>query len=137
MSRIEESIDVDVSAATAYEQWSRVEEFPRFMEGVESVHRTGDNKLHWRASIAGKSEEWTAFITEEIPEKRIAWASDDGVHNAGVVTFHPLDEGKARIMLQMEYKPEGAIESVGDAVGITAHRVKNDLANFKRVVENG
>ena len=37
MSTIETSIDVHVPVRTAYDQWTQFEEFPRFMEGVESV----------------------------------------------------------------------------------------------------
>lgn len=135
MSSIEESVDVEVPATEAYRQWTRFEEFPRFMEGVESVSRSDGNKLHWKANIGGKTEEWTATITEEIPDRRLAWAADEGAHNAGVVTFHPLAEDKTRVMLQLEYDPEGVVENVGDAVGVMSHRVKNDLRNFKEVVE--
>lgn len=136
MSVIEESVDVNVSAAKAYEQWTRFEEFPRFMEGVESVTRVGQNELHWKAEIGGKTEEWTARITEDIPERRLAWAAEEGVHNAGAVTFHPLNEHTTRIMLQLEYDPESLTEKVGDAMGVMGHRVRNDLGHFKQVVED-
>lgn len=137
MSNIEQSIDLDVSAAEAYRRWRRFEDFPQFMEGVESVQSVGDNALKWKAEVGGKVEEWDATITEDIPAKRIAWAADSGAHNAGVVTFHYLDDNKSRMMLQLEYDPQSVTEKAGNAVGVMAHRVKGDLDNFKKMVENG
>src|SRR5678815_5719860 len=75
MSKIEKSIDVNVPARIAYDQWTQFEEFPSFMEGVESVTQIDDSHLHWRANIGGTIEEWDAEITEQIPDKRIAWRS--------------------------------------------------------------
>jgi uncharacterized membrane protein len=53
MSTIEESIDVDVPVHTAYNQWTQFEEFPRFMDGVESVRQLDDAHVHWVAEIGG------------------------------------------------------------------------------------
>src|SRR5581483_10233082 len=103
MALIEKHIDVDVPVRTAYNQWTQFESFPRFMEGVEAVRQLDDAHLHWRASIAGKMEEWDAVITEQTPDERIAWHSTSGATNAGVVTFHRLGEGETRVMLQLEY----------------------------------
>jgi len=136
-SSIEESIDVDASAVKAYQLWTNYEDFPKFMEAVESVSRVGAKELEWKAEIGGKTETWIAEITEEIPEKRVAWASRTGAHNAGVVTFHPLDTTKTRVMLQLEYDPQGVVENVGDALGVMTNRVKGDLKNFKKLVEQG
>ena len=76
-----------------------------------------------------------ARITEQKPDERIAWRSEDGAHNAGVVTFHRISDGKTEIMLQLEYDPEGVVEKVGDAVGVVSARVKGDLQRFKEFIE--
>ena len=73
MSTIEQSIDVNVPVRTAYNQWTQFEEFPRFMEGVEAVRQLDQQRLHWRANIGGRVEEWEARITEQHPDERIAW----------------------------------------------------------------
>ena len=70
MSTIEESIEIDVPVRTAYDQWTQFEEFPTFMEGVESVTQTDDTHLHWVAEIAGVKREWDAVITEQHPDER-------------------------------------------------------------------
>src|SRR5437773_4538666 len=90
MATIEKSIDVEVPIGVAYNQWTQFEEFPQFMEGVESVTQLDDQRLHWVAEIAGKRKEWYARITEQVPDERIAWTSEGGIFNSGVVTFHRL-----------------------------------------------
>ena len=127
MATIEQSIDVEVPVRTAYDQWTQFEQFPQFMEGVEEVRQSGDTHTHWRTKVAGKEKEFDAVITEQTPDQRIAWTSEDGPEHAGVVTFHRLDEAKTRVMLQMDYEPEGVAEKIGDALGLVERRVKGDL----------
>ena len=136
MAKIEKSIDVDVPVRTAYNQWTQFEEFPRFMEGVESTEQIDDTHLHWVANVAGKRKEWNARITEQLPDERIAWTSESGARNAGVVTFHKLAPNKTRIMLQLEYEPEDIVESVGDKLGFMTNRVNGDLQRFREFVES-
>jgi len=135
MSTIEQSIDVNVPVRTAYNQWTQFEEFPRFMEGVEAVRQFDQQRLHWRANIGGKVKEWEALITEQHPDERIAWKNTTGVPNAGVVTFHRLSDTKTRVMLQMEYDPQGVVENLGDMLGVVSRRVANDLERFKEFIE--
>lgn len=136
MSTIEKSVEVNVPVRTAYDQWTQFEEFPRFMEGIEKVTQLDNTHLHWKANIAGKIKEWNAIITEQHPDERIAWKSTDGAKNAGVITFHRLSDQKSKIMLQMDYDPEGAVENVGDAMGAVSLRVAGDLQRFKEFIES-
>ena len=133
---VEKSIDVDVPVSTAYNQWTQFETFPEFMEGVVEVKQLSDTQLHWKAKIAGKEKEWNAEITEQQPDQRVAWKATEGAPNAGVVTFHRIDDGRTRVMLQLEAEPEGIIEEVGDKLGLFTHRVEGDLKRFKEFVES-
>jgi len=135
MASYEHSIDVNVPVRTAYNQWTQFEEFPRFMEGVEYVQQVTDTKLRWKAEIAGKEQEWDAVITEQTPDQRIAWKSTTGAEHAGVVTFHRLDDNTTRVMLQIEYDPEGFVENVGSALGVVKRRMKGDMERFKEFIE--
>jgi uncharacterized membrane protein len=136
MSEIVEAIDVDVPVRTAYDQWTQFETFPAFMEGVKSVQQLDDQTLEWKADVAGREKTWQARITEQTPDERIAWTATDGAHNAGVVTFHRLDEGRSRVTLQLDVDPEGPVENVGDALGLVKGRVKGDMERFKDFIEH-
>ena len=135
MATIEKSIEVEVPVRTAYNQWTQFEEFPRFMEGVKQVQQVDDTRLHWIAEVAGKEEQWDARITEQKPDERVAWTSEGGARNAGVVTFHRLSDDKTRVMLQLDYEPEGVVESAGDMLGFVQRRVSGDLERFKEFIE--
>jgi uncharacterized membrane protein len=135
MSEILEAVDVEVPVRTAYDQWTQFETFPKFMDGVKSVRQLDDTTLEWVASVAGKEKTWKAKITEQEPDQRIAWTATEGAHNAGVVTFHRLAEGKSRVTLQLDVDPDGPIENVGDALGLVKGRVKGDMERFKKFVE--
>ena len=135
MSTIEKSIEVNVPVRTAYNQWTQFEEFPRFMEGVKEVNQLDDTHLHWKAAIAGQEKEWDAEITEQTPDQRIAWTSRGGAINGGVVTFHRLSDARSKVMLQLEYAPQGVAENVGDALGVVSLRVQGDLERFKVFIE--
>ncbi|HJW55844.1 MAG TPA: SRPBCC family protein [Burkholderiaceae bacterium] len=135
-SSTEESIEVDVPVSTAYNQWTQFEDFPKFMESVREVQQLDDTHLRWRAEIGGKEEQWDAEITEQIPDKRIAWRSIGGVKNAGAVTFHKISDSKTRIMLQMDYEPRNVSEGIGDAFGVVKMQLKGNLKRFKELLES-
>ena len=67
MSLIEQSIEVDVPANTAYNQWTQFEEFPKFMEGVKAVQQLDAKRLHWRAEIAGKEKNGMRKLRSRFP----------------------------------------------------------------------
>ena len=87
MAIIQETVDVNVPVRTAYDQWTQFEDFPRFMENVEQVHQIDPTTLDWRASVAGVEKKWRARITDQVPDRRIAWESTSGARNDGTVTF--------------------------------------------------
>ena len=135
MPKIEESVEVEVPVATAYNQWTQFEQFPSFMDGVETVRQIDDTHLHWVAKIGGHEEAWDAEITEQKPDERIAWKATSGKGNAGVVTFHRLDEQRTKIMLQLDWESEGMVEALGSMLGQDNRKVKGDLERFKELVE--
>lgn len=134
-STVEESIEINVPVRTAYNQYTQFEDFPRFMDNVLEVRQLDDRHLHWRAKVAGEEKEWDAEITEQIPDKRIAWRSVSGPRNGGVVSFHKISDGVTRIMLQMDYETEGAVEKLGDAMGAVRMQARSSLQRFKDMLE--
>jgi uncharacterized membrane protein len=135
MSTIEESIDVEVPVSTAYGQWTQFESFPQFMDGIERVEQVDDTHLHWVAEVGGARREWDAEITEQHPDHRVAWNATSGKGNAGVVTFHRIDDAQTRVMVQMDWEPEGVTEKIGTALGMDDRRVQGDLQRFKELIE--
>ncbi len=136
MEHVEKTIEVNVPVQTAYNQWTQFESFPHFMEGVKQVRQLDDKRLHWVAEVAGKKEEWDAEITDQIPDRRIAWRSISGARNDGVVSFTSSDGDKTLVGLRVDYDPKGVVENVGDALGFVTRRVEGDLKRFKEFIES-
>jgi uncharacterized membrane protein len=136
MGAVTESVDVAVPVRTAYDQWTQFEEFPQFMSGVQEVRQISDTMTHWTIDIAGVKREFDAQITEQLPDERVAWTSTGGTKQAGVVTFHRLDEQHTRVTLQMEFEPHGVAEQAGDKLGVVDRTTKGDLKRFKEFIES-
>jgi len=135
-SSILETIEVNVPVRTAYNQWTQFEDFPQFMGSVHEIRQLDDKRLHWKANVAGEEKEWDAEITEQIPDKRIAWRSTSGPANSGDVSFEPVSENRTRVNLRMSYRPPGLLEQVGDALGAVELELSRNLQNFKRFIES-
>jgi uncharacterized membrane protein len=136
MSSVTESVDVAVPVRTAYNQWTQFEEFPQFMEGVTEIRQIDDVTTHWKTEIGGVKREFDTRITEQLPDERVAWTSTGGTRQAGVVTFHRLDETHTRVTAQIDFEPEGIAEQAGDKLGIVDRRVKGDMKRFKEFIES-
>ncbi len=135
-TRVEKSVQVDVPVNQAYNQWTQFEDFPYFMGGVREVRQLDDTHLHWVAEIAGVRREWDAAILEQEPDRKVAWAATSGATNAGAVRFEAAGPSSTIVYLTLEYEPEGAVEQIGDKLGIVERQVTSDLERFKRLIED-
>jgi uncharacterized membrane protein len=103
---------------------------------VKEVQQLDDRHLHWVVEHRGRRHEFDAEITEQRPDERVAWRTTDGKSHAGVITFHRLDDTHSKVMVQMDWEPEGMLESVGAALGADDRQVEEDLRRFKEMIES-
>src|SRR4051794_33546613 len=135
-TRVRKSVDVDVPAQTAYNQWTQFEEFPHFMDGISEVRQLDERTLHWVAVIGGVKREWQAVVLEQVPDQKVAWAATEGATNAGAVFFASAGPTRTTVTLEFEYEPEGVIETVADKTGLVGRRAEKDLERFKAFIED-
>jgi uncharacterized membrane protein len=138
MPKIQDTIDVQVPVQQAYNQWTQFEEFPQFMDGIQSVQQLDETHVQWVAEIRGESREWTSEITEQQPDEKIAWKTIKGeVKNDGIVTFERLGDDQTRVNVQMDVEGESKAENVaGDLLGVVKNQVHGDLERFKQLIES-
>lgn len=136
MTSAQKSVEMNCYVTDAYNQWTQFEDFPKFMAGVEEIRQLDDRHLHWKVKIDGVEREFDTEITEQLPDERIAWRSTTGPTQAGVVTFHKIDDSTTRVMLQLDMEPEGITEKAGDKLGFVERQVSKDLENFKKLIES-
>lgn len=135
VTNIVESIEVGVPIDIAYDQWTRFSDFPSFMKKVERVEQVSDEKLSWKAQIFWSHRSWEATIREQIPEQRIVWQSKgEKGHVDGAVTFHELAPDLTKIIVVLEYHPQGLFEHTGNLWRAQGRRVRLELKHFQRHV---
>jgi uncharacterized membrane protein len=135
METLEESIEVEAPVTATYNQWTQFEDFPRFMEGVESVTQLDDKRVHWVAEVAGKRKEWDAEITRQVPDREIDWVGLGDPDNRGRIVFEAIDGDTSKVTMMLDYDPEGIVEEIGDALGLVRRRVRGDMERFKEFIE--
>jgi uncharacterized membrane protein len=101
------------------------------MEGVKEVKQLDVKRLHWKAEIVGQDKEWDAEIAEQTADQRLALTNRSGDIKGWVATFHELPDARSKVMVQLEYAPEG----LGDALGVVSSRIQEDLERFKEFIE--
>lgn len=136
MTRIRQSIDVNVPLHAVYAQLARFEDYPRFMHGIDAVWQTDDAHLHWSAHVDGQSMEWDAEITEQADGRCIAWHNLNGPQNAGKVELQSAEPEKTRILFTLECEPGDMLASPeADAEAALAQQLEQDLARLKILIE--
>ena len=146
MAIIEQSIDINVPAHAVYAQLLRFEQYPRFMESVEEVRRLDDRRLRWHTRMGERDIEWDAEITEQVPDRCIAWRDVGGPRNHGRVQLQSIGPELTRVTLTLDSEPEPGTQGPGAVAGAVdneqlkedalAHRTQQDLARFKKFVES-
>ena len=130
-----EHIDVGVPLRTAYDQWTKYQDFSTFAKGVKSASRDDDTHSDWQAKIWWSSRSWKAKTTEQAPDDRIAWTSEGAkCTTKGVVSFHRLTDNLTRVLLVIEYYPSGFFEKTGNIWRAQGRRARLDLKNFVRFI---
>ena len=134
MAFIDKTIEVQADVRDVYAAWSAFEDFPTFMETLETVTLVEEDQLHWVALVEDETYEWDADLVDHVVDEKVAWRALDG-REAGEVRFEKLAAGRTRVTYQLEYEPTawpGKPDSVRHWMN---RRVEHDLDAFKEVVE--
>jgi uncharacterized membrane protein len=132
---IQQSVDVAVPISEAYDQWTRFEDWPKFMHRVDSAQQIDDSTVSISTKVWGITKQFQAEIVEQRPDERIEWHTEEGLAHSGVVTFHELAPRLTRIEVSMDVKPDSMVEKAGRGMRFTKRAVRGDLHRFKAYVE--
>ena len=132
---IQRWVDVAVPVEKAYEAWTSFEKYPEFMHRVLDVKQEGDDKIHWQEKIWFSSREWGGEITDRRENERIAWKTVSGSQHSGIISFHTIGENLTRVMVTVDFVPQGMVEKMASGLRFVKRAVQADLARFKAYVE--
>jgi uncharacterized membrane protein len=132
---IQRWVDVSVPVDKAYEAWTTFEDYPEFMHRVLDVKQEGEDKVHWQEKIWFSSRDWDGEITDRRENDRIAWKTVSGTQHSGIVSFHAIGDNLTRVMVTVDFVPQGMVEKMASGLRFVKRAVQADLARFKAYVE--
>jgi len=127
--------DVALPIDQVYEEFTKFDQFPRFMHRVLNVEQKGRDKIGWSEKIWFSSRQWEGRVTERRKNDRIVWTTKGGMSHKGIVSFHKLSDNLTRVMVDMEFEPNGMVEKMASGLRFVKRAVQADLARFKTYVE--
>ncbi|WUR59620.1 SRPBCC family protein [Micromonospora chokoriensis] len=135
VTNIVETIEVGVPVRAAYNQWTQFGDFPSFMKKVENVDADSDEKLTWKAQVFWSHRTWESTIVKQVPDKLVHWRSKGEKGSVdGTVSFHEITPDLTRILVVLEYHPQGLFEHTGNLWRAQGRRVRLELKHFVRHV---
>lgn len=143
-TRVVKSLTINRPPEELYSFWHNFENLSRFMKHLESVRSISERQSHWVAKgPAGTTVEWDAEITDDEPNRLIAWKSLPGadVDSAGSVRFEPAANGNGTVVrVTMHYTPPAG--ALGTAVAKLfgeepSQQIEGDLRRFRSIMEAG
>jgi hypothetical protein len=133
LTNIVEETDVGLPVRTTYNLWTQYADFPGFMKKVESVDQIADEKTHWKAKVFWSHREWEATTMEQVADSHIMWRSKGAKgHVDGAVSFTGLGPNLTRVLLVLEYHPQGLFERTGNIWRAQGRRARLEFKHFRR-----
>ena len=127
-----------------YALWRDFANLSRFMKHVQHVEVVTPARSRWTVKAPlGGSVKWTSYVTEDIPNERIAWEAESGaeVPNFGWVEFRDAPGGRGtEVRALVAYQPP-----YGEAGRLLntlfretpVHQMHDDLRRLKQIMETG
>ncbi|MGW4297659.1 SRPBCC family protein [Micromonospora chersina] len=135
VTNIVETIEVGVPVRVAYNQWTQFGDFPSFMKKVEQADCDSDEKMTWKAQVFWSHRTWESTIVRQIPDRLIHWRSKGEKGSVdGTVSFHEVGPELTKILVVLEYHPQGLFEHTGNLWRAQGRRVRLELKHFVRHV---
>lgn len=136
-SHISAAIEVRRSIETVYQQMTRFESFPQFIEGVVEVQQLDDTHLFCRIDVGTATRGLYIAITEQRAQDRVAWRSDDGgPAHSGSLSFQRIGDGATRVTAHMTIDPTAFADKAANRLGLLDRRMRSGLDEFKQFIES-
>jgi uncharacterized membrane protein len=144
-TKISRSVEVNRPSNELYRFWRTLDNLPKIMSHLRSVHVITDRLSHWvvETKTGLPTIEWDAEIINDVENERIGWRSlnDADVDHAGSVEFEPIGKGqKTRVTVTLQYAPiAGRLgTAVAKFIGEDPElKIADDLQRFKESMESG
>src|SRR5881398_1161358 len=127
MNAAQQFVVVKAPLDRVYDQWSRIEDLPKFILPLREVRRIDETHFSYTWHPDGDDQRGVFHIVLQIPRRRIAWRTMSNGFMSGMVCFEPRSQNETEVTLK--------IRSVFDPPNLS-RRLAEYLGNFTRLVEN-
>ena len=142
-SAVGRSVTINRPAAELYRYFRDFSNLPNFMENVVSIDVKSTELSHWVVKApAGATVAWDARVTQDEPDRLIAWTTEPGadVPNSGRIEFRAAGDRGTVVTATIAYDPPGGV--VGKVIAKLFQRepaiqARRDLRRFKQLMETG
>ncbi|POX52673.1 SRPBCC family protein [Streptomyces sp. Ru72] len=142
MSTLEEHVDVGVPIDTAWESLHRVENYPRFVDGLRDARTESGGRAHLDVEAGGRSREIEAEVSDRGGERVMEWRTTGEPELKCSFSLQSIDRDHTRVQARLAYDPGAVRETFGGPKGFAQasaieRLVRSDLEHFKEYVEQG
>lgn len=128
-------VDVDAPIELVWGLWSDLEEMPKWMKWIDSVHILAEdpNLSRWKLASGIWEFTWLSRTLKVIPNQILQWESVDGLPNRGAIRFYD-HKGTSTVKMTIAYAIPHALAAIMDngfLRGIVDSTLQADLDRFK------
>ena len=134
---LEHSVQVEVAVPIdlVWSLWSDLEQMPRWMKWIESVHVLEEKPelSRWKLATGSLEFSWLSRIVKLVPHQIIQWESVDGLPNRGAVRFYDR-HGSSIVKLTVSYAIPGVLGKLMDSLFLgraVESTIQADLERFR------
>jgi len=130
---VEHTVTIAAPISDVFERWQRIEDYPRFMEGVREISWLDENRFRLHSESGGEFYESICEMVLKIPGKRLAWRTLSGADSSGAACFESSADGSTSMTLKMRYDGDTGWQDSAQV----AERLRGNLERFKALMEVG
>lgn len=128
-------VEVAVPIEQVWQLWADLEQMPRWMKWIDSVHILPENPelSRWKLAASGLEFSWQSRILKQIPQQIIEWESIDGLPNRGAIRFYDR-KGSSIVKLSVAFGIPGIVAKLMDNLflgRLVESTLQADLERFR------
>ncbi|MBD2634386.1 SRPBCC family protein [Limnothrix sp. FACHB-881] len=132
-------VEVPVPIEHVWSLWSDLEQMPRWMKWIDSVHISdADPEISiWQFASGNFRFDWKSRIVRLVDNQIIQWESIDGLPNRGAVRFYDR-KGSSIVRMSIAYDMPGIVGQLMDRLflgRIVESTLQADLERFRVYAE--
>jgi uncharacterized membrane protein len=141
VTTLQESIELNVPAEAVWAQLHKMDSYPQFIEGVQSVKKRGNDQAAVQIKANGHSQKCDTEIVDGRRNEQMSFRIKSAPHMGGTIELRPMDDKHTMIQLRLEYDPQELSDTFGMNGAAQNNAVKQSvkqmMEKFKMLVERG